>query len=214
MTLGTLVKATALVTFGALGVARGEEEKISHEKLPATVKAAIKARFPGAELKAAAKESEEGETIFEVLLTYKGNIYDVAIEPNGEIEEIERAIFVEALPSAVVKAIKAKYPKAELEKAEQVTDEDGEVFYEVAIEVGDKEMEVAVTPKGKIKEAAAEEEEEKGEKHEKAEKHEKKAEKEEGEEHEKAVKKAEKHEKKAEKKAEKHEKKKAEKDDD
>jgi hypothetical protein len=161
MTLGTLVKATALVTFGALGVARGDEEKVSLDKLPAPVKAAIKARFPGAELKGAAKEAEGGETIFEVLLTYKGDKYDVAVEANGEIEEIERAILVDALPSAVVKAIKAKYPKAELEKAEQVTDEDGEVTYEVAVEVGGKDIEVAVTPKGKIKEAG--EEDEKGE---------------------------------------------------
>ncbi len=179
MTLGTLVTAAALVTLGALGVARADEEKLSLEKLPAPVKAAIKAKFPGAELKAAAKESEEGETIFEVVLTYKGDLYDVALEANGEIEEIERAIFVEALPSAVVKAIKAKHPKAKIEKAEEVTDEDGEVFYEVAIEDGDKDIEVAVTPKGKIKKAGEEDEDdEKGEKKvEKGEKKEKKADK-------------------------------------
>ncbi len=175
MTLGTLVKAATLVTFGALGMARADEEKLSLDKLPATVKAAIKARFPGAELKAAAKESEGGETIFEVLLTYKGDKYDVALEANGEIEEVERAIFVDALPSAVVKAIKAKYPKAEIEAAEEVTDEDGEVTYELAIEVGGKDIEVAVTPKGKIKEAGEEEEDEK--KVEKGEKKEKKADK-------------------------------------
>ena len=165
MTLGTLAKASALVLIGALGAARADEEKVALDKLPATVKAAIKARFPGAEMKGAAKESEEGETIFEVALTYKGDKYDVAVEPDGEIEEVERAIFVDALPSAVVKAIKAKYLKAKIEEAEEVTDEHGEVCYEVAVEVGDKEIEVAVTPKGKIKKGDGEDEDdEKGEK--------------------------------------------------
>ncbi len=170
MTLGTLMKASALVLVGALGVARGDEEKLSPDKLPAAVKAAIKARFPGAELKGASKESEGGETIFEVMLTYKGDKYDVAVEPNGEIEEIERAIFVDALPSAVLKAIKAKYPKAKIKEAEEVTDEDGEVCYEVAIAHDGEDVEVAVTPKGKIKKGGEDDEDDKGEKKEKKEK--------------------------------------------
>jgi hypothetical protein len=162
MMLGMLTKA-ALVLVGALVADGGDEEKVPLSSLPAPVKAAIKARFPGAELKGASKESEGGETIFEVSLTYKGDKYDVALEPNGEIEEVERAVFVDALPSAVIKAIKARYPKAEIEAAEEVTDEDGEVTYEVAIEVGGKDIEVAVTPKGKIKQAG-EGDEEKGDK--------------------------------------------------
>ena len=180
MTLGMVTKATALVLIGAIGVARGEEEKVALDKLPAAVKAAIKARFPGAELKGASKESEDGETLFEVSLTYKGDKYDVALEANGEIEEIERAIFADALPGAVLKTLKAKYPKAKIKEAEEVTDEDGEVSYEVSIaEGGKKAVEVALTAKGKIKKGEAEEDDEKGEKKagkkaEKGEKHEKK----------------------------------------
>jgi hypothetical protein len=179
MTLGILTKSSALVLIGALGLARAdEEEKIPLDKLPTPVKAALKARFPGAELKGASKESEEGETIFEVSLTYKGDKYDVALEPDGEIEEVERAIFVEALPSAVVKAIKAKYPKAKIEEAEEVTDEDGEVCYEVAVVADGKEVEVAVTPKGKIKKAGEDDEDDEDDKGEKKEPREKKEKKE------------------------------------
>lgn len=227
MTLGTVTKAAAMVVIGALGVARGEEEKVALGKLPATVKAAIKARFPGAELKGASKESAEGETLFEVSLTYKGDKYDVAVELSGEIEEIERSILVDALPGAVLKTIKSKYPKMKIKAAEQVTDEDGEVSYEVSVaEKGEEAVEVALTAEGKIKKGEAEEEddekaevgEKKGEKHgEKAEKHEKE---DEDEKHEKKAKKSEKKAdkddddgEKSEKKAEKHEKK-ADKDDD
>jgi hypothetical protein len=178
MTLGILTKSSALVLIGALGLARAdEEEKVALDKLPAPVKAALKARFPGAELKGASKESEEGETIFEVSLTYKGDKYDVALEPDGEIEEVERAIFVDALPSAVVKAIKARYPKAKIEEAEEVTDEDGEVCYEVAVVADGKEVEVAVTPKGKIKKGDEDDGDDKGEKKEQKEKKDDKGEK-------------------------------------
>jgi hypothetical protein len=166
MALGTWWKSAA-VLLGACGVTLAGEGKLALDKLPAPVKAAIKAKFPGAELKGASKESEEGETIFEVSLTYKGDKYDLAIEPNGEIEEVERAIFVDALPSAVVKAIKAKYPKGEIEEAEEVTDEHGEVCYEVAVEHGGKTREVAVTPRGKIKKDGEAEEDEEDEEHEK-----------------------------------------------
>lgn len=186
MTLGTMTKAAALIMIGAVGAARGDEEKLSLDKLPVAVKAAIKARFPGAELKGASKESEEGETLFEVSLTYKGDKYDVAVEPSGEIEEIERAILVDALPGAVLKTIKAKYPGAKIQSAEQVTDEDGEVSYEVSVaEKGKEAVEVALTPKGKIKKAGEEGEDEDDEKDEKkvekGEKHEKKADKDEDE---------------------------------
>lgn len=176
MTIRTLVKAAALVAVGAVGAARADEEKLALEKLPATVKAAVKARFPGAELKGAAKEQEEGETLFEVTLTYKGDKYDVMVEPSGEIEGIEREIFVDALPSAVVKAVKAKHPKAKIEKAEELTDEDGEVSYEVVVGSGKEAVELIVSPKGKIKEAGEEDEDdEKDEK--KSDKGEKKGEK-------------------------------------
>jgi hypothetical protein len=212
MTLGTFVKAAALVAAGTMiGTARAGEEKLEIGKLPATVKAAIKARFPGAELKEAAKETEDGETFFEVTLTYKGDKYDVLFEPDGEIEEVERAIVVEALPSAVVKAVKAKYPKAKIAKAEELTNEEGEVAYEVVVADGKESREVVVSPKGKIKEAG-----EKDEDDEKGEEHEKKADK--GEKEKKADKDEDdddKHEKKVEKKAGKGEKeKKADKDDD
>lgn len=182
MTLGTLAKASALVLVGALGAARGGEEEIAIAKLPPAVKAAVKAKFPGAEWKGAAKETEGGETFFEVTLTYRGDKYDVVLEPDGEIEAIEREILVDALPTAVVKAIRAKHHDAKITKAEELTDEDGEVAYEVVVGSGKGAVEVIVSPKGKIKEAGkddekGEAEEKKGEKDDKGKKKEKKGEK-------------------------------------
>src|SRR5947209_18831692 len=117
--------ATAALVAGLLGTARADEEKVEIEKLPAAVRGAIKGRFRKAEIKSASKEEEDGETIFEVSLTSEGDKYDVAVEDDGEIKEIERAILVDALPSAVTKAIKTKYPEGKLRSAERI--EKGEV---------------------------------------------------------------------------------------
>jgi hypothetical protein len=61
----------------------------------------------------------------------------------------EEKIPLDKLPKAVVDAVKAKFPKAKLVSAEKEK-EDGKTFYEVAIKDGDSNIEVILTPEGKI----------------------------------------------------------------
>ncbi|OWK45252.1 PepSY-like domain-containing protein [Fimbriiglobus ruber] len=61
----------------------------------------------------------------------------------------EEKIPLDKLPKAVVDAVKAKFPKAEMKSAEKET-EKGKTVYEVAIADGDAKIEVTVTPEGKI----------------------------------------------------------------
>ena len=66
----------AVVAVATLGVAlRADEEKVAIDKLPKAVVDAIKARFAGAELKAAEKETEGGKTVYDVEIKYKGANY-------------------------------------------------------------------------------------------------------------------------------------------
>jgi uncharacterized membrane protein YkoI len=53
------------------------------------------------------------------------------------------------LPKAVTDAVKKRFPKAKLISAEKQK-EDGKTLYEVSIEVGQTEIEVTLTPEGKI----------------------------------------------------------------
>jgi hypothetical protein len=149
--------AGALGFLALAGVAGADEEKIPVKRLPKAVIKAVKAKFPKAEIKEAAKEEEEGETIYEVSLEVKGRSVDVALEADGTILEIEKEVPIGELPESVKKALAAKYPKAKIEKVETISKgEDGPVNYEVVIAT-----EVVLSPKGKFVEADKEEGEEK-----------------------------------------------------
>jgi hypothetical protein len=64
-------------------------------------------------------------------------------------DEKEEKVPLDKLPKAVVEAVKAKFPKAELVSAEK-ENEDGKIVYEVAIKNEGSRIEVIVTPEGKI----------------------------------------------------------------
>lgn len=129
---------TVAVAFGlgmalACAVARADEEKIPVAKVPKVVLDAVKARYPGSEIKGAEKEVEDGKTIYELKLTHEGHKLEVSATPEGKIVSVEKEIKVADLPAAVTAGVKAKYPKATLKSAEEV-EEDGETTYEVVIE--------------------------------------------------------------------------------
>ncbi len=141
-----------------------DEEKIKVSQLPKKVLKAAKKAFPKAIVIGAAKETEDGETIFEVLLNQDGKSIDLGINEDGEIEAIEKEIEVEDLPKAVTRAAAKKFPKGKILKVEEVSDEDDMVVYELSIKVGKKDpVEVVMSPNGKILEAIAEEDDAKGE---------------------------------------------------
>ncbi len=148
---------TPLTLIGLLGAAAptlaveedGEKEGV---KLPKAVRKTVKAKFPEAKIRGTSKEkNEEGETVYEVEMVIKKKTVDVIINAEGEIEEIEKQIDLSDLPSAVTAAISKAYPKAKIEKAEELTGEDDKVLYEIVLlGKGKKTMEIIVVPNGKI----------------------------------------------------------------
>lgn len=67
----------------------------------------------------------------------------------------EEKVALDKLPSAVVKAVKAKFPKAKLVSAGKEV-EGGQTVYEVQIKNNGQTIEVTTTPKGKILEVEKE----------------------------------------------------------
>jgi hypothetical protein len=138
----------------AAGSARADEDNIAVEDLPKAVAAAVKAKFPKGKITKAAKEEEGGKTTYEVVVKVEDKTLDVAVSAKGKLLEVEQAIAAEKLPKAVASAIKAKYPKAKIKKAEQVVrfeeDEEETVFEVVLASKGKADSEVKVSPKGKI----------------------------------------------------------------
>lgn len=137
-------------------VAWSEESKVELGDVPKGGVAAVKAMFPDAKIEGAAKETEAGETVFEVTLTRQGLNIDVTLDIDGKIQVVERQIAAKELPAAVKQALEAKYPKATYKVLEQVDAmKDGKPvldFFEAHLVTTDKQsIEVEIAPDGKIK---------------------------------------------------------------
>jgi uncharacterized membrane protein YkoI len=152
--VGAIVGVVALAT----GASAQKAEKITADKLPAKVKAAIDGRFPDAKLTSLEKEVEEGKVVYDIELTHKGRKYEMDIQEDGTIVEIEKEFALKDLPKAVgevlTKTIEAKYPKATIKEVMEVNKVKGTTetpdHYEVTIETAEKkEVEVEVTLDGK-----------------------------------------------------------------
>lgn len=129
--------------------AAADEEKVPLDKVPAAVMKAVKDKFPKADLKEASKETEDGKTLYEVSFKHDGHNYDVTLKEDGAIQEVEKEIAAADLPKPVADAVKAKYAKATIDKAEEVLKGDKKNF-EVHLKDGDKSRELVLDPSGKI----------------------------------------------------------------
>jgi uncharacterized membrane protein YkoI len=148
-----------IATFGLLGLvavggARADEEKVPLDKVPAAVMNAVKKKFPAAKIEEAAKEVEDGKTTYEIGIEQDEHDVTVSLEEDGTILEIERELAVKDLPSAVTSSITAKYPRATLKKAEEVTEGDKVTYEVIVVPESKKAREVVLDRSGKILEDA------------------------------------------------------------
>jgi uncharacterized membrane protein YkoI len=145
-------------------VARADDKdpkKVPLDKVPKKVMDAMKARFPGAKLTSVEKETEGGKVVYDIELTHKGRRYEMDIQEDGTVMEIEKEITLKDVPKAVTQALKAKYPKATIKEVMEVNKVKGKKetpdHYEVTLEMPDKKtMEVTVSLDGKTVKAAKE----------------------------------------------------------
>jgi hypothetical protein len=126
-----------------------KEEEIALEKVPKVVLTAIKKKFPDAKLQGAAKQTEDDQVSYEILIKHKGHEMYVVCEPDGKIVEIDREISANELPKPVTEAIKKKYAKSSIMSVGEVT-EDDEITYDVLLKHGKKTLRVIFDPKGKV----------------------------------------------------------------
>ena len=147
--IGKLSCATAtsllILTLGA------RAEKIKLDRVPMAVRDTVKNKFPDAKLTEAARETEDGDTFYELSFTYKDHRYDVECTPQGAFRKIEKQLAAKELPKEVAKILEEKYPRARLNEILEVTKKDKIEYYEVALVTADRrEVEVQLDPKGKI----------------------------------------------------------------
>jgi uncharacterized membrane protein YkoI len=150
MRRGILALCAAVVLIGRVSAG---EEKIDLDKVPAAVLEAVKKKLPDLKVTGAAKETEDGKTLYEVTGKKGKKNVDVSLTPAGEIVMIESEIAVSDLPKDVTEALEAKYPKAKIQLTEEVASGKDlkELAYELIIVTADKKkFELKFDPKGKI----------------------------------------------------------------
>jgi uncharacterized membrane protein YkoI len=150
-----LAVAGFLAVVGLVSAAQAQEAEVKLDQVPKPVMEAAKVKFPGAKIKEASKETENGKTVFELEMTHEDRNMDVTFQSDGTLVLVETQVSEKGVPAAVLKAVKDKYPGAKISLIESVK-KGPEVkkeadYYEFHLTTADKKSaEVEVDPKGKI----------------------------------------------------------------
>ncbi|HEX9705059.1 MAG TPA: PepSY-like domain-containing protein [Gemmatimonadales bacterium] len=153
----TLIATCSAVLLAAAATATAQETEtpVALDQVPKPVTYAVRARFPQGTVRAAAQETEEGKTVYEVSVTERGRNIDVTLTPEGAIVKIEREIAARELPVFVSRALRAKFADATYRFVEAVftitRGAETLAYYELKLVTGaGKALEVEVAPDGKI----------------------------------------------------------------
>jgi hypothetical protein len=125
------------------------EKKLEKKDVPAAVLAAFTKAYPKATVKGYAKETEKGQTSYEVE-SMEGTIHrDVSYAADGKLLLTEESVEMKDVPAAVREALEKKFPKAKVGIAEKVMD-GKTVAYEFHVKTAaGKGAEVKFDPNGK-----------------------------------------------------------------
>jgi Putative beta-lactamase-inhibitor-like, PepSY-like len=151
------------------GQKQEQEQEVTVNEVPLSVKQAFDNAYPGAEIKEYSKELEDGKTYYEVACVFEGRRIDVLYHPDGSIAAIEEVVATDMLPEAVKTSMTNEFKGYSINLAEKVQKE-GKVFYELKIKdsEGENRQEVLFSESGQIveksgKSAEHEEEDEESE---------------------------------------------------
>ena len=153
---GFVIAALVALLWGMSIVATraAESDEEEHVTAPETVMTAFHKTYPNAEIRDVSKESKDGKDYFEIE-SIDGKVRrDLLYLADGTVFEVEEGIAPGALPKPIADALKAKYPKGELQKAEKIT-RGNSVEYEVLLENDEEDFEVVLDAKGTIKSQTA-----------------------------------------------------------
>ena len=130
-------------TFAAILSACGQ--KLDSSKVPTEVKEAFTKRFPGVKEKWE-KENSDYEAEFKINGVEQSSNFDFA----GKWLVTETEVKTKDLPVAVIAVLKKDFIDFKVEEAEKVEHAPDELFYELALEKGESNIELKISYEGKI----------------------------------------------------------------
>jgi|SRR5262249_13197370 len=155
-----LLGASALFLFLWSREVRAQEELVPQDKIPKAVMDALLAKFPKAKIDKCTKAKEGNDIVYDIEFKQEGRKCEADIRENGTYINYEKAIEAKDLPKPVRDAIERRYPKATLKEVMEETEVKGKEeklsAYEVVLVTADrKQVEVRLSPGGKILEDTA-----------------------------------------------------------
>jgi Peptidase propeptide and YPEB domain len=151
---GATSVAAALLLAAAARADDKKPEKMTLDKAPKAVQDAFNARFPGGEVTSLTKETDAGKVIYDIELKHKGRKYEMDVQEDGTVLEVEKEKDLKEVPAALAKTVDAKFPKAKIQVIMEVNLVKGKVetpdHYEVTVTTADnKTEEILITLDGK-----------------------------------------------------------------
>jgi uncharacterized membrane protein YkoI len=139
----------ALIAIASLaGLATAAEKTLQVKDLPPAVQKTVQEQLKGAEIKAISKETEKGQTQYEVETIVNGKHRDFNVDAKGGLIVVEEETTLDSIPVAAKAAIQKKLADGKLGMVEIMT-KGGATFYEAAYTSKDgKKHEVLVKPDG------------------------------------------------------------------
>jgi hypothetical protein len=150
------MKSSSFLIFAAWGLSAwppisfAKEHKIGREQLPAAVAATVDRETQGASIKGYGSEKENGKLSYEVETMINGHRRDLAIAPDGSLEEIEEEVPMSSLDPSVQGALAKKAKDKDIIKVESLTKHGKLVAYEAATDKNGHKGEIQVGPSGEM----------------------------------------------------------------
>jgi hypothetical protein len=111
------------------------------------VQQAIQEQTEGAEIKGLSKETEKGQTEYEIETLVDGKSRDLTLDGKGTLVEVEQEVGIDSLPAAARAAIEKRAAGGKIVKVETVT-RGVIVTYEGTYTEGGKTREVGIKADG------------------------------------------------------------------
>lgn len=164
VSLTSSVMLAIVFTTTALAMQEGtSEEKLKISQLPAAVAHAIKSNCPGCDIDKAAREVENGVTVYDI--EFKSGKGEIALAEDGSVIDRETAVSLKDVPPAALEAIrkgasggKIKYVAkgeihAELKDRQIIKLSSPRYVYEAGLQKDNQVAEIEVTSEGQVVEA-------------------------------------------------------------
>ena len=140
-----VVLASLILGLSASSLA--QEQRIARKDVPAAVLAAFTEAYPKAVIKGCSKETDKGQTVYEIESVEGKTRRNIIYSADGKLILAEETLDVSEMPPGVKAALNKKFPGAKILRAEKVT-KGTVVGYEFQIEHNGKTTEVVFDSMG------------------------------------------------------------------